>query len=75
MITAMPSQIVADDSSCLLVYSGSANRAVTWELAGGGSLSILSDVTDANGVATARYNPGVAGDTPIISVTASASKP
>ncbi|MNG30504.1 hypothetical protein D3C84_1161300 [compost metagenome] len=69
MITAMPSQIVADDSSCLLVFSGSANRTVTWALSGPGTLAILSDTTDANGVAMARYNPGAAGDTPTVTVT------
>lgn len=69
MITAMPSTTVADDGSCLLVFTGQAYRTVTWGLTGPGTLSILSDTTDANGVAMARYNPGSAGDTPTVSVT------
>jgi hypothetical protein len=69
MITAMPSKSVAADGSCLLVFSGPVNRRVTWTLTGSGTLSILSEVTDANGVALARYNPGTVGDTPAVSVT------
>jgi len=69
MITAMPSKIVADDASCLLVFTGQAYRTVTWGLAGPGTLSILTNTTDANGVAMAMYNPGEAGDTPTVSVT------
>jgi len=69
MITAMPSKMVASDGSCLLVFTGQAYRTVTWGLSGPGSLTILTDTTDANGVAMARYNPGSAGDTPTVSVT------
>lgn len=69
MITAMPSSRVAEDSSCLLVFSGPLNRTVTWNLTGPGSLTIFTEVTDANGIALARYNPGSAGDTPTVSVT------
>lgn len=68
MITAMPSHIVADDGSCLLSFTGLPNRMVTWSIFGSGTLSILSEVTDANGVALARYNAGTAGTQPIITV-------
>lgn len=69
MITAMPGPVVAHDSSCLLVFTGAPNKVVTWSLAGSGSLTILTNLTDANGVAMARYNPGTLGDTPTVSVT------
>ena len=69
MITAMPSKIVADDSGCLLAFTGEPNRSVLWALAGSGSLAVLTNVTDANGVALARYTAGTAGTAPIISVT------
>lgn len=69
MITAMPSTIVADDGSCLVAFTGQPNRTVTWALSGTGSLAILTNVTDANGVAMARYTAGTAGTQPTISVT------
>jgi hypothetical protein len=69
MISVMPSNRVAEDGSCLLVFNGPVNRMVVWNLSGPGSLAILSEVTDANGVAMARYNPGTAGDTPTVTVT------
>lgn len=70
MITAMPSTLVAEDSSCLLSFTGAPNRVVIWGITGGsGTLSILTDVTDANGVAMARYNAGAVGDTPTITAT------
>lgn len=69
MIRAMPNTTVREDGSCLIVFTGPANRHVTWTMSGTGTLSILSEFTDASGVALARYNPGSAGDQPTITVT------
>ena len=59
---------VPTDGSCLLVFTGPAYRAIQWTLAGSGTLALISEVTDAQGVALARYTPGTAGDTPVVSV-------
>lgn len=69
MIRAMPSPAVAHDSSCLVTFTGQPFKVVTWSLTGSGSLTILTGVTDANGVAVAKYTPGTLGDTPTVSVT------
>lgn len=70
MITAMPSTTIAEDSSCLLAFSGTPNRVIVWEATGGsGTLTVLTNVTDANGVAMAKYSAGAAGDTPVITAT------
>ena len=65
---AFPPQVRADATS-LLVLLGPPDRAVTWSISGSGSLTILSDRTDAQGRAYARYHPGTPGDTPTVSAT------
>lgn len=69
MIIAMPSKIVASDSGCLLAFTGEPNKTVLWAITGTGTLTILTNVTDANGVAMARYTAGTAGTQPTITVT------
>lgn len=66
MITAMPSSTVKADASVLLVFTGPPNRYVSWGLTGSGTLSIITQVTDASGVALAKYTPGTVGDTPTV---------
>lgn len=68
-LKALTGTLVPTDGSCLLVFTGPPYRAVTWGLSGSGTLTILNSVTDAQGVALARYNPGTAGDTPTVSAT------
>ncbi len=46
IITAYPSQVRAD-ATCLLVYQGQPNRTVSWSLAGSGTITPLSNSTDA----------------------------
>lgn len=67
-LKAMPSSRVASDGSCLVVFTGPANRTVLWNLTGAGTLTIISEVTDALGVALAKYTPGTAGTTVTITV-------
>lgn len=68
-LRALTGTQVPVDGHCLLVFTGPAYRAVQWTLTGPGTLTLISEVTDAQGVALARYNPGEAGDTPTVSVT------
>jgi hypothetical protein len=67
-LRALSGTQVPTDGSCLLVFTGPAYHYVQWTLSGSGTLTILNQVTDAQGVALARYNPGTAGDTPTVSV-------
>lgn len=68
-LRALTGTRVATDGSCLLVFTGPAHRAIQWTLSGSGTLEIFSEVTDAQGVAYAKYIPGTAGDTPTVNVT------
>jgi hypothetical protein len=65
---ALTGTLVRTDGSCVIVFTGPPYRAIQWTLAGSGTLTLISEVTDAQGVALARYNPGTAGDTPTVSV-------
>lgn len=67
-LRALTGTQVPTDGSCLIVFTGPPYRAVLWTLSGTGTLTLISEVTDAQGVALARYNPGTAGDTPTVSV-------
>lgn len=67
-LRALTGTQVPTDGSCLIVFTGPPYRAVLWSLSGTGTLTLISEVTDAQGVALARYNPGTAGDTPTVSV-------
>lgn len=67
MLTAMPGTSVYEDSSCLLVFSGRPYQPVRWVLTGSGTLEALTPVTDANGVAIARYQAGTPGE--VVTVT------
>jgi hypothetical protein len=60
VITAYPAE-VATDASSFLVYTGEPNVAVDWNLTGDGTLSVITDVTDASGRAWAKYTPGTLG--------------
>lgn len=60
---------------CLFVAVGAPGVAIEWELAGPGELLPLSRVTNASGVATARWNaaggtPAQANDTVTVTVKA-----
>ena len=59
-------------SATLLVYSGVAARRVTWTLTGPGTLAPLSNMTDRNGLAAARFTPAAGGDVVTIGVSAGA---
>jgi hypothetical protein len=56
----------------LAVYTGTPLRRVAWVLTGPGSLTPLSDYTDAGGLAGAKFAPVTAGDVVTITVTAGA---
>lgn len=66
-ITAYPSQ-VGTDATSFLVYTGAPNVGVDWNLTGDGSLSVITDYTNAIGQAFAKYTPGTVG-TKTIDVT------
>lgn len=51
----------ATDATSFLVYTGEPNVAVDWNLTGDGSLSVITDYTDAAGRAFAVYTPGTVG--------------
>jgi hypothetical protein len=70
-ITAYPAAPAAD-ASALLVYQGTANRAIEWSLTGSGTLAALSAMTDHAGIAGARYTPGTVGATVLIEAKAGA---
>lgn len=59
-ITAYPTE-VATDATSFLVYTGEPNVAVDWGLTGDGTLTVITDVTDAFGRAWAKYTPGTLG--------------
>ena len=66
------------DGGALVIYTGTADRSVEWSLSGNGTLTAITDYTDHNGVAAARYEAAVgspsavAGATITITVTAGA---
>lgn len=60
---------------CLFVAVGNPGVAIEWEMTGPGALLPLSDVTNANGVATAKWDatggtPAVENDTVTVTVKA-----
>jgi hypothetical protein len=58
-----PANVYADSTGALVVLQGPPNRAVTWALtAGSGTLTPLTNYTDAQGRAAAVYTPGTVGD-------------
>jgi hypothetical protein len=59
-LVAHPSTVQTDATS-LLIYTGAANVSVDWTLTGDGTLTVLTDQTDAGGKAWARYTPGTVG--------------
>ena len=59
-LIAIPSTVHVDGTSFLL-YTGQPDVAVDWTLTGDGTLSVLTDQTDAAGRAWARYTPGSIG--------------
>jgi len=52
---------VQTDATSFLIYTGEPNVAVEWSLTGDGTLTVLTDQTDAAGKAWARYTPGTVG--------------
>lgn len=69
MLTVYPANVYADSSGALVVLSGIPNRAVTWSLTGSGTLTPITTTTDAQGRASAKYVPAVAGDVVTIEAT------
>jgi hypothetical protein len=65
MLTVYPSQVYADSTGALVVFTGPANRAVAWSLTGPGTLTPLTDHTDDQGRAAATYVPAGAGSATI----------
>jgi hypothetical protein len=61
-----------EGASVIVLYAGYPNRRVTWTLDGAGSLSPLTDYTDASGRAGAVLTPDTAGDLLTITVDSSA---
>jgi len=59
-LVAYPSDVQTDATS-FLIYTGEPNVAVEWALTGDGTLTVLTDQTDAAGKAWARYTPGTVG--------------
>lgn len=70
-ITVYPISVRAD-ASALIVYHGAPARTVSWSLAGSGTLTPLTEFTDANGNAAAKYLPGTIGATVVITAVAGA---
>lgn len=67
MITIYPVNVHADSTGALVVLTAPPNRAVTWVRASGdGTLTPLTNYTDAQGRAAAMYVPGTAGTAPVI---------
>ena len=62
-------QAVRADATSLLVLLGPPDRAVTWSISGSGSLAIITERTDGQGRAYARYTPGTMGDTPTVTAS------
>lgn len=60
------------DGGALVVYSGTPERSVSWSLTGSGSLTAITNFTDHNGQAAARYTAGTAGEVITITVNAGA---
>ena len=60
------------DGGTLVIYSGTPERSVEWSLTGSGTLTPITEYTDHNGQAAARYAAGTPGDTVIIGVQAGA---
>lgn len=60
VLIAIPSTVPVDGTS-FLVYTGQPNKAIDWTLTGDGTLTVLTDQTDAGGKAWARYTPGTVG--------------
>jgi hypothetical protein len=56
-------------SSCVVLFSGPPNRAITWELTGTGSLSYAANRTGPNGQATAKYTPSTDNGVAVVTVT------
>lgn len=61
--------VYADSTGVMIVLNGPPNRAVTWSLVGPGTLTPITNATDAQGRAAAKYVPGAAGDMPEVSAT------
>jgi hypothetical protein len=67
MLTVYPSRVYADSTGAIVVLSGPPNRAVTWSIASGdGALTPITNYTDAQGRAAAKYVPGTSGTTAVI---------
>jgi hypothetical protein len=66
------------DGGALVIYTGTADRSVEWSLTGNGTLTPITEYTDHNGVAAARYDAtagspsALAGASITITVTAGA---
>ena len=56
-LDAYPKEVRAD-ATTLIMLVGPADRAVTWGLTGTGSISPLTERTDSQGRAYAKYTPG-----------------
>ena len=56
-------------SSCVVLFSGLPNRAISWQLTGSGSLSYAANRTGANGQATAKYTPSTDNGVAVVTVT------
>jgi len=65
MITVYPSTVYADSTGALVVFTGPSNRAVSWSLTGPGALTPLTEYTDDQGRAAAKYIPAGAGSATI----------
>ena len=65
-LSVLPSNRVRDDGNAMVVLVALPNRAVTWSIAGAGTLTVITSRTDAAGRAYCRYNPGGAGGTATI---------
>jgi hypothetical protein len=68
-LTAYPPRVTADSTGALMVLNGPPMRAVTWSLTGSGTLTPLTNATDAQGRAAAKYVPGTPGDIVTVSAT------
>lgn len=67
-LTVHPARVAADASS-LVVYNGAPYKSIAWSLTGGGTLTVLSTMTNESGAASAVYHPGTIGDTVSVGVT------
>ncbi len=66
-LIVFPARVYADSTGCTIVLNALPNRAVVWSIASGdGTLTPITNYTDAQGRAAAKYVPGTVNTTVVI---------